>query len=48
MRARDALDRAHAEPLDVRAVAAVAHLSGAHSSRSFRADRPAEITEKER
>jgi AraC-like DNA-binding protein len=37
LRARDAMDRAHAEPLDVRAVAAVAHCSEAHFSRSFRA-----------
>jgi AraC-like DNA-binding protein len=31
------MDRAYAEPLDVRAVATVAHLSEAHFSRSFRA-----------
>lgn len=31
------MDRAYAEPLDVAAVAAVAHLSEAHFSRSFRA-----------
>jgi AraC-like DNA-binding protein len=31
------MDRAHAEPLDVRAVAAVAHLSETHFIRSFRA-----------
>src|SRR5512146_3053140 len=37
LRARDAMDRAYAEPLDVRAVAAVAHVSTAHFSRSFRA-----------
>ncbi|HEY7738156.1 MAG TPA: helix-turn-helix transcriptional regulator [Candidatus Limnocylindria bacterium] len=37
LRARDAMDRAYAEPLDVAAVAAVAHLSEAHFSRSFRA-----------
>lgn len=37
LRARDAMDRAYAEPLDVAAVAAVAHLSAAHFSRSFRA-----------
>ena len=37
LRARDAMDRAYAEPLNVRAVAAVAHLSEAHFSRSFRA-----------
>lgn len=37
LRARDAMDRAYAEPLDVRAVAAVAHVSEAHFIRSFRA-----------
>src|SRR5512143_1633771 len=37
LRARDAMDRAYAEPLDVRAVAAVACVSEAHFSRSFRA-----------
>jgi AraC-like DNA-binding protein len=37
LRARDAMDRAYAEPLDVRAVAAVAYISEAHFSRSFRA-----------
>ncbi len=31
------MDRAYAEPLDVRAVAAVAHVSEAHFSRTFRA-----------
>jgi AraC-like DNA-binding protein len=36
LRARDAMDRSYAEPLDVRAVAAVAHCSEAHFSRSFR------------
>jgi len=36
LRARDAMDRAYAEPLDVRAVAAVAYVSPAHFSRSFR------------
>jgi AraC-like DNA-binding protein len=36
LRARDAMDRAFAEPLDVAAVAAVAHVSEAHFSRSFR------------
>jgi AraC-like DNA-binding protein len=36
LRARDAMDRAYAEPLDVRSLAAVAHLSEAHFSRSFR------------
>ena len=37
LRARDAMDRAYAEPLDVHAVAAVAHISNAHFIRSFRA-----------
>jgi AraC-like DNA-binding protein len=37
LRARDAMDRAYAEPLDVAAVAAVAHISAAHFSRTFRA-----------
>jgi AraC-like DNA-binding protein len=37
LRARDAMDRAYAEPLDVRAVAAVAHVSPAHFIRRFRA-----------
>jgi AraC-like DNA-binding protein len=37
LRARDAMDRAYADPLDVGAVAVVAHLSEAHFSRSFRA-----------
>jgi AraC-like DNA-binding protein len=36
LRARDAMDRAYAGPLDVRAVAAVAHISPAHFSRCFR------------
>lgn len=36
LRARDAMDRAYAEPLDVRAVAAIAFLSEAHFIRSFR------------
>ena len=36
LRARDAMDRAYAQPLDVPAVAAVAHLSEAHFIRSFR------------
>jgi AraC-like DNA-binding protein len=36
LRARDAMDRAYAEPLDVRAVAAVAHVSPAHFIRTFR------------
>ena len=37
LRARDAMDRAYAEPLDVKSVAAVAHVSEAHFSRGFRA-----------
>ncbi len=37
LRARDAMDRAYAEPLDVRSIAAVAHLSEAHFTRTFRA-----------
>jgi AraC-like DNA-binding protein len=37
LRARDAMDRAYASSLDVRAVAAVAHISPAHFSRCFRA-----------
>jgi AraC-like DNA-binding protein len=37
LRARDAMDRAYAEPLDVAALAAVAHISKAHFTRSFRA-----------
>jgi AraC-like DNA-binding protein len=37
LRARDAMDRAYAEPLNVPAVAAVAHISEAHFIRSFRA-----------
>ena len=36
LRARDAMDRSYAEPLDVRSVAAVAHVSEAHFSRCFR------------
>lgn len=36
LRARDAMDRCYAAPLDVRAVAAVAHVSPAHFSRTFR------------
>jgi transcriptional regulator GlxA family with amidase domain len=35
LRARDAMDRAYAKPLDIRAVAAVACLSEAHFIRSF-------------
>jgi AraC-like DNA-binding protein len=37
LRARDAMDRAYAEPLDVRSVAAIAHVSEGHFIRSFRA-----------
>lgn len=37
LRARDAMDRAYAESLDVPAVAAVAHISPAYFSRNFRA-----------
>jgi AraC-like DNA-binding protein len=37
LRARDAMDRAYAEPLNVPAVAAVAHVSEAHFIRTFRA-----------
>ena len=37
LRARDAMDRAYAEPLDIRAVAAVAYISEAHFIRTFRA-----------
>ena len=37
LRARDAMDRAYAEPLNVRAMASVAHISEAHFIRSFRA-----------
>jgi AraC-like DNA-binding protein len=37
LRARDAMDRAYAEPLNVRTVATIAHVSPAHFSRCFRA-----------
>ena len=37
LRARDAMDRAYAEPLDVRALAQVANVSEAHFIRTFRA-----------
>jgi AraC-like DNA-binding protein len=37
LRARDEMDRAYADPLDVRTVAAIAHVSPAHFSRRFRA-----------
>lgn len=36
LRARDAMDREYARPLDVRAVAVIAHISPAHFSRCFR------------
>lgn len=36
LRARDAMDRAYAEPLDIPAIAAVAHVSEAHLIRCFR------------
>lgn len=36
-RARDLIDREYARPLDVAAMAAIAHLSPAHFSRRFRA-----------
>jgi AraC-like DNA-binding protein len=37
LRARDTMDRAYAQPLDVPALARVAHVSPAHFSRQFRA-----------
>jgi AraC-like DNA-binding protein len=37
LRARDTMDRAYAQPLDVPALARVAHVSAAHFSRQFRA-----------
>jgi transcriptional regulator GlxA family with amidase domain len=37
LRARDAMDRAYAEPLDVRPLARIAHVSEAHFIRTFRA-----------
>src|SRR5690349_15974152 len=37
LRARDVMDRTYAEPLNVSAIAVVAHMSEAHFSRSFRA-----------
>lgn len=37
LRARDAMDRAYAEPLDVAALAGLAHTSEAHFSRTFKA-----------
>jgi AraC-like DNA-binding protein len=37
LRARDTMDRAFAQPLDVAALARIAHVSTAHFSRQFRA-----------
>lgn len=37
LRARDVMDRSYAEPLDIPALASVAHVSAAHFIRSFRA-----------
>ena len=37
LRARDAMDRAYAEPLDITALARIAYVSEAHFIRSFRA-----------
>src|SRR5829696_310694 len=37
LRARDAMDRRYAEPLDVPSLARLAHISEAHFSRTFRA-----------
>ncbi len=37
LRARDAMDSAYAEPLDVRTLARIAHVSEAHFIRTFRA-----------
>jgi AraC-like DNA-binding protein len=37
LRARDTMDRAYSQPLDIAAVARVAHISPAHFSRQFRA-----------
>jgi AraC-like DNA-binding protein len=37
LRARDTMDRAYAQPLDIPAIARVAHISPAHFSREFRA-----------
>lgn len=36
LRARDAIDRAYAQPLDIPALAALAHVSEAHFIRTFR------------
>src|SRR5437879_3648949 len=37
LRARDAIDRAYAQPLDIPALARIAYMSEAHFTRSFRA-----------
>ncbi|WP_191971494.1 helix-turn-helix domain-containing protein [Streptomyces luteolifulvus] len=37
LRARDAMDRAYAQPLDVADLARIAHVSPAHFTRTFRA-----------
>ncbi|MFE3599805.1 helix-turn-helix domain-containing protein [Streptomyces sp. NPDC059096] len=37
LRARDAMDRDYAQPLDVPALARIAHVSSAHFTRTFRA-----------
>ncbi len=37
LRARDTMDRAYSRPLDIAALARVAHISPAHFSRQFRA-----------
>jgi transcriptional regulator GlxA family with amidase domain len=37
LRARDAMDRQYAQPLDVPGLAKIAHVSGAHFIRTFRA-----------
>src|SRR3954452_1545672 len=37
LRARDAMDRSYAEPLDIPALARIAHVSRAHFIRSFKA-----------
>src|SRR6476661_7066660 len=37
LRARDAMDRTYAEPLDIAALARIAHVSEAHFIRTFRA-----------
>ncbi|MFF2851587.1 helix-turn-helix domain-containing protein [Streptomyces sp. NPDC058001] len=37
LRARDAMDRSYAQPLDIPALARIAHVSQAHFTRTFRA-----------